>query len=109
MQIKSDFSQNLDVGDRKLEKMYESLIRFLALMRKIMTPMGILLPILRPDMPIFATSLIYSTTSPGPLPRVIYSLPIIYMSLTWWSNVLFMVAWLLGYVFSTLAAMRNLR
>ena len=89
--------------------MYENLIRFIVFVRKIMLPMGILFPMLKPDMPIFPSSLINSAKSLSPLIRVANALPYAYLLLTWWSNVFFMVAWLLGYVFSTLAAIHNLR
>ena len=105
-----DFLCHLDVSHMRLEKMYGALIRFLVFVRTSIVPMPFLLLMLKPDMPIFVTSLIYSTKSPPSLlARVMHGLPMIYLAITWWSNAFFMIAWLLGYVFSTLVAIHNLR
>ena len=95
--------------DRSLEKMCGNVFKFVFFLKKLMTPMPILIPIVQPDMPMFVTSLIYSTESPGPLARVVYALPYIYMIFTWWSSVLFLIVWLLSYVFSTLVSIKSMR
>ena len=106
---KMDVSCRSGVAQTRLEKIYKNLVRFLVITKNNLILMSILLPIVKPDMPVYVTSLIYCGKSPSPLARVMYALPIIYLTFTWWSNLFFMLTWLLGYIFSILVAFHNPR
>lgn len=96
-------------GPKTLRKVFEILLKFLILMGKIIAPMYILLGLLKPEMPMFFSSLSYPTDSLCIPARAAYALPLVYNSATVWSDALFMATFFLGYVFSTLAAIHNLR
>ena len=102
--VQNTFGQNTG----RFERIFGSYFRFIVFAGKIVVPMTILLPILKPDMPMFLTSLASYTKAPNLLTRVVFALPWAYMIVTFWSNMMFLAVWLLAYSFSTLAAIQGL-
>ena len=92
-----------------LETICAALLRFITWISKIIGPMYMFLGVLKPELPLFLSSLSYPAASVSLLERVAYILPLTYVTLTWWSNLLFVGSILSGYVFSTLVVIFNLR
>ena len=79
------------------------------LARLMIAPAYISLAIFKPGMPMFLYSLVTYPTEHLSLPaRTLNFLLFAYTMVTWWSNLLFLGACFLGYVFSTLVALHDL-
>ena len=102
------FSSIEDKQRSKTEKVCEILFKFITIMAKIIGPTYICIAIFKPEAPLFLSSLDYPATSLNLLARLIYALPFIYIMFTWWANLLFLGTFL-GYIFSTLAALYDMK
>ena len=74
---------------------------------KLNVPMYVLLAVIRAETPSYLSSL--ATPPLTFVERVAYIIPVSYITLTWWSNALFVTALLVSYVFGTLGAIESLR
>ena len=78
--------------------------------RLTVAPVYTSLAIFKPEMPMFLYSLLtYTTEYLSLLGKTLNFLLFAYIMITWWSNILFLGAWFLGYMFFTLITTQNLR
>ena len=101
---------NQGATEGKSQRLCENLIRFLLVIGKTIPSIYLFLAFIKPDLPIFPTSLLNSSTSTAVsvTVRVAWMLPMLYIVATWWSNLLFLGTYFLAYIFSTLDAIDNL-
>ena len=98
----------LDAGvdEDKHKRQCEILIKFLLWSGIILKPLHLLLVLIMPEMPAFPSSLHTPVTTTA---LVAWVLPMMYVIYTSWSNMLFLGAHLLAYIYATLDALNDLK
>ena len=89
--------------------MWEKLFRCLVGVRRVCRSFHILLAVIKPEIPVFPSSL---TSSPATLSipeRLMYASLVFYIVCTWWAHISLVAILILTFGFATLDAMENMK